>query len=134
MCHVELVAHSDVEVCVRRWRDVAITWDYAQRTRRLRAYLGSRYSMEARTPVDQGVLGILTRLAEPFGKPARSGQEMIDLRLTHQQLADAVSASRPTVSKALRELLPVDVISFTGAGDFRRIHLRTTLAREMATC
>lgn len=133
---VALVAHSDAEVSVRPWRDVATTWQYAVRSRQLQSYLASWYSVQSWTRVEQRVLGILILLAERFGRPtrpARSGWETIDVRLTHQHLADAICASRPTVSKAVQELLSTEVIRSNGAADYRRIHINTDLAREMAT-
>ena len=122
--NVQLVAHSDAQVAVRPWRDVATTWEYAERSRRLQTYLAKWYSVQSMVSVEQRTLGMLTLLAERFGRPAGAGWEVIDVRLTQQHLADAVCASRPTVSRAMRELLEVDWIRFCGAGDHRRIHLR----------
>ncbi|MDE2787455.1 MAG: Crp/Fnr family transcriptional regulator [Chloroflexota bacterium] len=122
--HVGLVAHSDAQVAVRPWRDVATTWEYAERSRRLQTYLARWYSVQSTVSVEQRMVGILTLLAERFGRPAGAGWEVIDVRLTHQHLADAVCASRPTVSRALHELLQARMIRFQGAGDHRRVDLR----------
>jgi len=55
---------------------------------------------------------------------------VFDVRTTHRQLADAVCAGRPTVSKAVRELPPMGVVDCSGAGIERRIRFCAGLARE----
>ena len=96
--------------------------------RRTQTYLTAWASVQSRARVDHRLLGVLMLLAERFGRQIDEGWTTIDLRLTHQQLAEAICATRPTEAKALRELLPTGAIRFTGAGDFRRIHLRMELA------
>jgi len=131
--HVQLVAHSAAELSVHRWRDVATTWEFAHRTQRLQSYLAAWYSVHSHPRVEQRILGILTLLAERFGRPGGAGWGVIDVRITHQHLADAVCASRPTVSTAMRTLSKDQVIKFKGTGERRRIRLNPDRARHMAT-
>ncbi len=133
-CHVELAAHSDTQVSVHRWQDVALTREYAHRVWRTQTYLTAWSSIQSRSRIDHRLLGLLMLLAERFGQPKGVGWVEIDLRLTYQQLAEAACASRPTVSKALREMQPTGVIAFSGAGDERRIRFRDDVAREMMAC
>ena len=130
-CHVELVAHTDTQVAVHRWQDVAWTPEYAHRVWRTQTYLTAWSSIQSRTRIDRRLLGLLMLLAERFGQPKEVGWVEIDLRLTYQQLADAAGASRPTVSRVLSDLLPMGIVRFDGAGDERRIQIRTDLARTV---
>ena len=74
--------------------------------------------------MDDRIKGILSLVAERFGGTEASGWQMLDVRLTHQNLAEAVCATRPTVTKALLEMESRDVVRFEGAGDYRRMFLR----------
>jgi len=133
-CYIELVAHSDTQVSVHHGEDVALTREYAQRVWRTQTHLTARSSIQSRTRIDHRLLGLLMLLAKRFGQPKDVGWVEIDLRLTYQQFAEAAGASRPTVSRASRELLPTGVVAFRGAGDERRVRFRSDLARAMMTC
>jgi CRP/FNR family transcriptional regulator, cyclic AMP receptor protein len=50
------------------------------------------------------ILKILLRLSKEHGTLLPSGEMQINMRLTHQQIADMVGAVRETVSKILLEL------------------------------
>jgi CRP/FNR family cyclic AMP-dependent transcriptional regulator len=50
------------------------------------------------------ILKILLRLSKEHGKLLPNGEMLINLKLTHQQIADLVGAVRETVSKILLEL------------------------------
>ena len=130
-CYAELVAQTAVEVSVHPWRDVAVTWEYAYQAWRSQTYLAAWASVQTRARVDQRIVGILMILADRFGRGAEAGWTKIDLRLTHQQLADAACTTRPTVSRVLRELLLMGVVRFDGVGDFRRVYLKLQMAREI---
>ena len=133
-CYIELVAHSDAQVSVHRWQDVALTREYADRVWRTQTYLTAGSSIQSRTRIDHRLLGLLMLLAKRFGQPKEVGWVEIDLRLTYQQLAETTCASRPTVSKALRELLPTGAVAFSGSGDGRRVRFGADLSRGMMTC
>ena len=130
-CGVELAAHTEMDVFVRRWDDVVFTGEYVRRTWRSQSYLTAWSAVQSKARVDHRVIGILTLLADRFGVDPEAGWTVIDLRLTHQQLADAAGATRPTVSRVLSDLLPMGVVRFDGAGDERRIQIRTELARTV---
>jgi len=53
--------------------------------------------------VPDRLLCLLQWLAEQFGKPAISGM-LIELRLTHQVLADTIGSSRVTVTRLLSQM------------------------------
>lgn len=58
----------------------------------------------------QRLLGILSWLAQKFGRPVRQGR-LIDLRLTHQELAELAGTTRVTVSRLLGQFEQDGIIS-----------------------
>ncbi len=54
--------------------------------------------------VDVMLLKLLGWLAKRFGHEAQQGGRLIDLRLTHQDLADLLGATRVTVTRSLIQL------------------------------
>ena len=128
-CGVELAAHTEMDVFVHPWDDVVLNGEYVRRTWQSQAFLTAWSAVQSKARVDHRVTGILTLLADRFGLDPDAGWTEIDLRLTHQHLADAAGATRPTVSRVLRDLLPMGVVRFDGAGDERRIQIRVELAR-----
>lgn len=133
-CGVEIAAHTEVDVVVRPCDDGVLNVEYVRRTWQSQTYLTAWSAVQSKARVDHRVIGILTLLGDRFGQDLEAGWTAIDLRLTHQQLADAACATRPTVSRVLRELLPMEVVRFDGAGDERRIQIRAEMARAMMTC
>ena len=117
---VELAAHSETLASIRPWCEGCPDGEMARQLARAQVTLTAWSVAQARPQVDRRVRGLLRLLADRFGRDGR----MIDLRLTHQQLAEAVHSTRPTVSRALRELLRSGLVRFDGAGDYRRISIR----------
>ena len=70
-----------------------------ERTRRLEAWS----SVQSRQSMEQRLLGVLSLLAEQFGEPCPEGT-LIDVRITHAQLAAAIGATRATVTRLLGPL------------------------------
>lgn len=56
------------------------------------------------------ILKNIYRLSEDYGKPVPGGL-LIDLKLTHQELANMVGTVRESVTKVLQELQDLDIIS-----------------------
>jgi CRP-like cAMP-binding protein len=61
-------------------------------------------------PMQQRLLQVLTFLGKKFGHSVSQGQ-LIDLRLTHQELADLIGATRVTVTRILQQLEQKEFIS-----------------------
>jgi CRP-like cAMP-binding protein len=54
--------------------------------------------------VDTSLLGLLNWLAKKFGHQVKQGQgQLIDLRLTHQEIAETIGTTRVTVTRLLNE-------------------------------
>ena len=68
--------------------------------------------------VVQRLWGLLEWLAEEFGTATADGQ-MFDLRLTHQDMAETINATRVTVTRLLKQ--------FEQAGKIRRVRYRYEL-------
>lgn len=102
-CAIELTAHSDAEVRMHSWTEAVRQPELAEKLRLRLRRMEAWASMQARPHMEQRVLGILGLLAEPFGRPHPRGL-LIDVRLTHVQLASAVGGTRATVTRLLNQL------------------------------
>ena len=102
-CGLRLRAQTAVTVVVQAWNAAAREPDFPARvTARLRQ-MEAWAAMQARPSLDQRLLGLLTLLSEPFGAP-RGDDTLVDVRITHAQLASAIGATRTTVTRLLGEL------------------------------
>lgn len=127
-CHIQLEAHTDVHARLLPWQQAILM---AELPNWLRAQIWQQEAwaaMQARPAYEDRLLGILTLLAEQFGHPQDEGV-MIDLRITHQQLASAIGATRSTVTRLLSELRRRRLITTHGSGNQERICLRQIPAR-----
>lgn len=123
-CCLHLVAHTDVTVAVRGWGEAAAQPGFAERLRARLRLMEAWSAAQARHYLDQRVLGILGLLAEEFGE-SRDGGILIDVRITHAQLASAVGATRTTVTRILGDLRGRQLLATVGAGPAERFLLRT---------
>lgn len=122
-CCLHLVAHTDATVIVRPWAAVAAQPAFAERLRARLRQMEAWSAAQARHYLDQRVLGILGLLAEQFGVP-QGDALLIDVRITHAQLAAAVGATRTTVTRILGELRARGCLTTTGSGASERFCLR----------
>lgn len=102
-CAIELTAHTGVEVRMHSWAEAVHQPELAERLRLRLRQMEAWASMQARPHMEQRVLGILGLLAECFGRPHPRGL-LIDVRLTHSQLASAVGGTRATVTRLISQL------------------------------
>ena len=70
--------------------------------------------MQARPSLPQRVLGILGLLAGQFGWVQEQGT-LIDVRITHAQLASAVGSTRTSITRVLSELRDTGKIMIVSA-------------------
>lgn len=97
-CCLSLRAHTATVVEVGRWHDLARRQEVADRLRQRILRLEAWSSMQSRQNMELRLLGILLLLAEQFGRPAAGGT-LIDVKVTHSQLAMAIGATRATVTR-----------------------------------
>jgi CRP-like cAMP-binding protein len=121
-CLIQLVAHSNVTIRSEPWATASRRPDFALRLRTRLWHLEAWAAMQARPYLAERLLGILSVLAEQFGKPQPDGV-LIDVRITHQQLAAAIGANRTTVTRLLSELRRRAVLTTSGHGHNERFCL-----------
>ena len=122
-CCLQLVAHTDVVVGLRPWAVAAARPGFPERLRARLRQMEAWSAAQARPGLDQRLLGILGLLAEQFGVPHPEGT-LIDVRITHAQLAAAVGATRTTVTRLLGDLRARGLLTTAGAGGGERLCLR----------
>jgi CRP-like cAMP-binding protein len=86
-------------------------------------------SMQARPGLRQRLLGLLSLLAATFGRSHAEGM-MIDVRLTHAELASAIGATRSTITRLLSELRRERLVVSEGRGRAERFVIREERARD----
>jgi CRP-like cAMP-binding protein len=121
-CCLQLVAHTDVTVRVRRWDEACRQPDFATRLRSRLRQMEAWSAMGARHYLDQRLLGIIELLGEQFGRPHDAGT-LVDVRITHAQLAAAIGATRTTVTRLLGDLRARGLLSVSGSGPHERFCL-----------
>jgi CRP-like cAMP-binding protein len=102
-CAIEYTAHTGTEVRTHSWSEALGQPELAEKLRLRLRQMEAWASMQARPYMEQRVLGILGLLAEPFGRPHPRGL-LVDVRLTHVQLASAVGGTRATVTRLISQL------------------------------
>lgn len=102
-CCIQLYAHTDCTVQIRPWREAARRPDLGERLRDRLRFMEAWAAMQARPQIEQRLHGILSLLGEQFGRRTPRGL-LIEVRITHSQLASAVGATRTTVTRLLGRL------------------------------
>lgn len=121
-CCIQVIAHTETTVILRTWSEALKMPDIAVRLRSRLRFMEAWASTQARPYLDQRLLGIFSLLAEQFGVPHQQGT-LIDLRLTHAQLASTVGATRTTVTRLLGKLRRQGLLFTTGSGGSERFCL-----------
>lgn len=122
-CFLNLQAHTDVRLAVYTWQQALHLPDLPARLRARLWQQEAWAAMQARPYLDERLLGVLTLLAEQFGRPTADGLR-IDVRLTHAQLATAIGATRTTVTRLLGALRQRGLLTTSGEGQEERFCLR----------
>lgn len=102
-CRIRLVAHTRATARIRSWDDAMNDVDLPLRMRARLQQMEAWAAMQARPHLEQRIMGLLSLLAEQFGRLEQQGM-IIDVRITHQHLASAVGATRTTITRILRDL------------------------------
>lgn len=118
-CYLQLHAHTDATIVVRAWQDAAMMPHFPERLRDRVRLMEAWSAMQARPHLDQRIMGVLSVLAEQFGVPHPCGL-LVDVRMTHAQLAAAIGATRSTVTRLLATLQTRGDLATVGAGKDER--------------
>jgi len=115
-------AHTDLTLALQPWREASQGADFAGRLRSRLWQMEAWAAMQARQHLPDRLLGILALLAEQFGQPQTDGV-LIDVRITHAQLATAIGANRTTITRLISELRRRKLIKTVGHGHEERFCL-----------
>lgn len=123
-CHIRLEAHTEVHAYLIPWQQVVQLPNVAERLRAQIWQQEAWAAVQARPDYEARVVGVLSLLAEQFG--VVQGENLcIDIRLTHQQLANAIGSTRPTVTRILTELRRRGNLDTIGTGNRERFCLKS---------
>jgi CRP-like cAMP-binding protein len=122
-CAIQLSAQSDVVATICGWPDVSSDPTFAERLRMRIQLMEAWAAIQARPHLDERLLGLLGLLAEQFGVAHPEGT-LVDIRLTHAQLASAVGATRSTITRILGDLRTRGLLSTVGDGERERFCMR----------
>ena len=121
-CYIQLVAHTNAAVTIKSWQQASRDAEFPEKLRSRLQQMEAWAAMQARPHLDQRVFGILSLLAEQFGVASPQG-EMVDIRITHTQLATAVGATRTTITRTLGDLRRQGILSLVQTADGERFCL-----------
>lgn len=122
-CNLHLAAHTDARVRLKPWAEAALEPNFAEQLRARLQQMEAWAAIQARPYLDQRVLGLLSLLAEQFGEPHPEGT-LVNVRLTHAQLASAASATRTTITRTLGDLKTRGHLLTRGSGEAERFIIR----------
>lgn len=122
-CNLQLAAHTDAKVLLKPWAEAVAEPDFAARLRERLQQMEAWAAIQARPYLDQRVLGLLSLLAEQFGAAHAEGA-LLNIRLTHSQLASATGATRTTITRTLGDLRTRGLLATLGSGEAERFILR----------
>lgn len=121
-CSLQLRAHTDVEISFISWEGACALPDFPLRLRLRMQQMEAWAAMQARPHLDQRIMGLLALLAEQFGEAHASGH-LVNVRITHAQLAAAVGATRTTITRTLGDLRTRGELVQVGKGETERFCL-----------
>lgn len=122
-CHIQILAHTDALVSISNWDIAQHQIDFSKKLRARLQQMEGWAAMQARPYLDQRILGIMGLLAGQFGITFEQGIK-IDVRITHIQLANAVGATRSSITRVLGELRATDKLITIGKANSERFCLR----------
>ena len=102
-CHIQILAYSDSKVEIESWETAIDQPDFPKKLKIRIQHLEGWSAMQARTSLSQRVLGIMGLLAGQFGQAHELGI-LINVRITHAQLASAVGSTRTSITRVISEL------------------------------
>ena len=102
-CHIQLVAYTDSKVMIESWQTAIKHPGFPAKIKQRLQQMEGWSAMQARPSLAERVLGILGLLAGQFGYVHDKGI-VIDVRITHVQLASAIGSTRTSITRVISEL------------------------------
>ena len=119
-CHIRIVAHTDAKVRIEPWEMAVLQPGFPKKLRDRLQQMEGWSAMQARSSLSERVLGALGLLAGQFGCVEPQGI-LVDVRITHAQLALAVGVPRTSITRVIGELRDtgkIRVVSVDGQDRF----------------
>lgn len=126
-CCLDLIAHAETVATVRPWTDAADAAGFSTELRERLRQLEAWAAVQARPQLSIRLVGLLSLLSDEFGCSHGNGL-LVDVRLTHSDLAAATGTTRATVTRVLGRLQQQRLIWTVGTGPDQRFCIR---AREI---
>lgn len=126
--HMRYQAQTDVAIIKQDWQAIANSPAFLEYLRRRLIQTESWAAFQAYPYLEYRIIGILSLLAEQFGTGHSQGT-LIDLRITHTQLASAVGSNRTTVTRALSYLRKRNLVISIGSGKNERFCLPAVMSQ-----
>jgi CRP-like cAMP-binding protein len=117
------LACSEVEVTVLPWEAAARVSGFSTRLRDQLAWTEAWLAARSCPHLEDRLTRILELLARQFGRPHPEGT-LVDVRVTHAQLAQAVGATRSTITRLLARLRRAGRLSTAHDGGGERLIVR----------
>jgi len=121
-CYIYFQAHTDVTLHTMAWSEAHKLPGLMDQLRTHIWRQEAWAALQARAANEDRLLGILTLLTEQFGMATKNGI-LLDLRITHQQLASAIGVTRPTITRLISILRRRHLLSTVGVGNQERFLL-----------
>lgn len=121
-CFIQVTAHTDVTVLIQQWEEAAREVDFPHHLNARIVQMEAWTAMQVRPHLEERLLGIFSLLCEQFGLPHSQGM-LLDVRLTHEQLAGIIGCTRTSVTRVLGILRKRKVLSLIETEDGTRFCL-----------
>lgn len=121
-CLIQVTAHTDVTVLIQRWEEAARDADFQHHLKARIVQMEAWTAMRVRPHLEERLLGIFSLLCEQFGLPHNQGM-LLDIRLTHEQLAGIIGCTRTSITRVLAVLRKRNVLSLIETEDGTRFCL-----------
>ncbi|MEM7134759.1 MAG: Crp/Fnr family transcriptional regulator [Chloroflexota bacterium] len=121
-CYIYYRAHTDVTAHALAWSEAHNLPGLVDQLRARIWQQEAWTALQAHPANEERLLGFLTLLTEQFGRATENGT-LLDLRITHQQLASAIGVTRPTITRLISILRRRQLLSTVGVGNQERFLL-----------
>lgn len=124
-CYIYFQAHTDVTLHTLAWSEAH---NLPGLIDQLRTHIWRQEAwaaQQAHPANEERLLGILGLLTEQFGITTGDGT-LLDLRITHQQLASTIGVTRPTITRLINLLRRRHLLATVGSGNQERFLLHHT--------
>lgn len=111
-CHVEMRAHTSLVITIEPWQNACTSADFYEKLKQRICQMELWSSMQSRPNAEDRLLGLLQVIGGRFSRTTENGI-VLDIKLTHEQLASAVGATRTTVTRLLGQLKKKGIIHTT---------------------